>query len=597
MRTPARVLLTLLLFATSLVLIAPQQAPAQAAGDFVTVEGGQLVYKGQPIKLKGVNFYPKDQPWAYMWTRWDGEAARADLSRARELGVNSVRIMVPYNPTHGWTKKETGEVDPVYLNQLRQMLQIAGDLDMKVIVALFDFYDPGKETLEPAEAERRNKLYLQAIVGSLASDDRVLAWDIHNEPDQYGSWRDNDQQREFIAWMAMVAQEIRRLDSNHPITIGMSQYDSLFIADDTGPPYPDEPARGLAPADISDFLSFHSYNAGNIEWQIRYIKLHSDKPIVLEETGWPTGPSCTDPAYSETQQELLYRLMLESARSEDIAGVMNWQLWDFPPGISLGSGKESQEDYFGLLNRDGTWKPAMPLFRDGWPGRGASVPAPPLPSLTTSDLPLTKQPPPAIPTDPNWIPPLYFPETDHYANGVFRSYWEQMGGLPVFGYPLTEQRLEGEYWVQYFERARFEFHPEYAKTIPNWDTMTASEKLRFQIQLTRLGADLVDERTGGQGYLPVDALRLPPDARYFPETGHAISGKIREFWEQNNGLTNFGYPLSRAVEEVSRTDGKTYLVQYFERTRLEYHPENAGTPHEVQLGLMGRELLASKGCK
>ena len=26
--------------------------------------------------------------------------------------------------------------------------------------------------------------------------------------------------------------------------------------------------------------------------------------------------------------------------------------------------------------------------------------------------------------------------------------------------------MEGGYWVQYFERARFEYHPEYAKTSP-----------------------------------------------------------------------------------------------------------------------------------
>ncbi|MEO8288940.1 MAG: hypothetical protein ABI670_21200, partial [Chloroflexota bacterium] len=37
----------------------------------------------------------------------------------------------------------------------------------------------------------------------------------------------------------------------------------------------------------------------------------------------------------------------------------------------------------------------------------------------------------------------------------------------------------------------------------------------------------------------------------------------------------------------SPTDGKTYLVQYFERNRLEYHPENKGTPFEVLLGLLG----------
>jgi uncharacterized protein YkwD len=49
-------------------------------------------------------------------------------------------------------------------------------------------------------------------------------------------------------------------------------------------------------------------------------------------------------------------------------------------------------------------------------------------------------------------------------------------------------------------------------------------------------------------------------------------------------------PLSEAAPERSPTDGKTYLTQWFERARFEYHPEQAGTPYEVLLGLLGAEL-------
>jgi hypothetical protein len=40
---------------------------------------------------------------------------------------------------------------------------------------------------------------------------------------------------------------------------------------------------------------------------------------------------------------------------------------------------------------------------------------------------------------------------------------------------------------------------------------------------------------------------------------------------------------------VNAADGKLYLVQYFERNRLEYHPENRGTRYEMLLGLLGVE--------
>ena len=59
----------------------------------------------------------------------------------------------------------------------------------------------------------------------------------------------------------------------------------------------------------------------------------------------------------------------------------------------------------------------------------------------------------------------YFSETGHNLGGRFREFWQQNGGLPVFGYPIseefTEQLEDGQvYQVQYFERARFEWHPE-----------------------------------------------------------------------------------------------------------------------------------------
>jgi hypothetical protein len=43
--------------------------------------------------------------------------------------------------------------------------------------------------------------------------------------------------------------------------------------------------------------------------------------------------------------------------------------------------------------------------------------------------------------------------------------------------------------------------------------------------------------------------------------------------------------------ETSKDDGKQYRVQDFERRRLEYHPENRGTPFEVLLGRLGAEQV------
>ncbi len=81
---------------------------------------------------------------------------------------------------------------------------------------------------------------------------------------------------------------------------------------------------------------------------------------------------------------------------------------------------------------------------------------------------------------------------------------------------------------------------------------------------------------------------------FFSETGKTVPGSFLSYWNNHGGLAIFGYPISEAVQEVSPTNGKTYLVQYFERNRFEYHPELAGTPYEVLLGLLGRQVTAGR---
>jgi hypothetical protein len=96
-------------------------------------------------------------------------------------------------------------------------------------------------------------------------------------------------------------------------------------------------------------------------------------------------------------------------------------------------------------------------------------------------------------------------------------------------------------------------------------------------------------------YPPEDpALRqTDPGVTYL--NGHNLGGAFRAYWEKHGGLFVNGYPISEEHDEVSPTDGKTYRVQYFQRVRMEYHPEYAGTDHEVLLGLLGSQLLHERG--
>ena len=55
---------------------------------------------------------------------------------------------------------------------------------------------------------------------------------------------------------------------------------------------------------------------------------------------------------------------------------------------------------------------------------------------------------------------LLFRETGHHVAGDFIEYWQAHGGVPVFGYPISNEFSSGGLRVQWFERARFERHPE-----------------------------------------------------------------------------------------------------------------------------------------
>ncbi len=87
---------------------------------------------------------------------------------------------------------------------------------------------------------------------------------------------------------------------------------------------------------------------------------------------------------------------------------------------------------------------------------------------------------------------------------------------------------------------------------------------------------------------PLQAMQsfAQPGCQTFKETGKALCGRFLQYWQQNGGLAQQGYPLSGTFYEVSDLNGKSYIVQYFERAVFEYHPENQ-PPTDVLLSQLG----------
>jgi len=181
-----------------------------------------------------------------------------------------------------------------------------------------------------------------------------------------------------------------------------------------------------------------------------------------------------------------------------------------------------------------------------------------------------------------------FKETGFCVSGAILDYWERSGGLAVFGYPVTEAKtetVEGTWSgpVQWFERDRLEDHSNEGQGV----------------LAGRLGS-LVLELQGRpwQSLFPAEHSEKP-GCRYFVVTHFNLCEPFLSYWERNGGLARFGYPITPAFEETTTLDGgKTWrgTTQYFERRRMEYHPENKGTSHVILLGLLGREILSSPPC-
>ena len=198
---------------------------------------------------------------------------------------------------------------------------------------------------------------------------------------------------------------------------------------------------------------------------------------------------------------------------------------------------------------------------------------------------------PTIYSEPvvNVVPSIYFPETGHAISGRFLTFWQNDGGLPVFGYPLTDELTENGQTVQYFERQRFEYHPELEGT-------------PYVVELGLTGLEDA-QRRGIANTAPFQPLQAGTASdsytEFFPETGHRLGGGFKTYWHahglnmgddgvsQRESLALFGYPIS---EEF--TDPATgFTVQYFERARFEYHPENP-EPYKILLGRLTADALA-----
>lgn len=165
----------------------------------------------------------------------------------------------------------------------------------------------------------------------------------------------------------------------------------------------------------------------------------------------------------------------------------------------------------------------------------------------------------------------------------------------MFGFPITTARDEANrdtgqtYLTQWFERNRFELHPDQAAP--------------YDVLLGRLGDDKL-RQTGVDWQTQPQAASVDPNCVWFEQTKHNVCDQehglgFKSYWLAHGlndralasfaqSLALFGLPLTEPTMQTN-SSGATVLTQWFERARFEWHP---GKPaqYRVLLGLLGNEL-------
>lgn len=282
-------------------------------------------YEQQPW-LVGANFVPSDainELEMFQPATFNASLIDKELGMAESIGMNTMRVFLQ---DQFWLN------DPVEAKKkIDEFLGIAAKHHIRPILVLFDscwepnphlgpqhppipgvhnsgwVQSPGKERLMNRAVEPELKAYVTGVVGAFGQDDRVLAWDIWNEPDNAGKDRAEDVPEKVRRVNELLPQAFawaRSANPKQPLTSG------VWRGNWSDPSKESETVKiQLAESDI---ISFHNY-----EWPERF----EARIAELRPLGRPL--ICTE--YMARGNGSTFDTILPIAKREHVAAI-NWGL-------------------------------------------------------------------------------------------------------------------------------------------------------------------------------------------------------------------------------------------------------------------------------
>jgi hypothetical protein len=329
-------------------------------------------YAKQPW-LVGSNYVPKSAiNELEMWQEatFDPEQIDKELGWAEAMGMNTMRVFL-----HDLLWQQDA---PGFRKRIDEFLTIASRHHIRPFFVLFDscwdpapklgaqhapvpgvhnsgwVQSPGAKALADRTQEARLKTYVQGIVGAFAKDDRILGWDVWNEPDNAGGGnysstelKHEDKVARVAALLPQVFEWAREMNPTQPLTSGL--WDVDFAKDEAQHEVDRMQVRE------SDIISFHNYSwpesfRAEIEWLRRF-----HRPII-----------CTE--YMARSVGSTFDTILPIAKQERV-GVINW---GFVIGKTQTNLPWESWDHPYVKNQPPVWFHEV-LHQDGKPYRQAEV--------------------------------------------------------------------------------------------------------------------------------------------------------------------------------------------------------------------------------
>ena len=256
----------------------------------------------QQAWLVGSNYIPKSAiNELEMWQADSFDAAQIDkeLGWAESLGMNTMRVFL-----HDLLWEQDA---PGFQKRLDQFLAMSSRHHIRPLLVLFDscwdpapqlgkqrdptpgvhnsgwVQSPGAKALADPVQVPRFKAYVQGVVGAFAKDDRILGWDVWNEPDNSGGGnyaktelKPSEKRAHVAALLPQVFAWAREVNPTQPLTSGLWDVD-ISKADSAQHEVDQIQMRE------SDIITFHNYNwpesfKAEVEWLKKF-----HRPIICTE--------------------------------------------------------------------------------------------------------------------------------------------------------------------------------------------------------------------------------------------------------------------------------------------------------------------------